>query len=207
MKNWLPLLLGSLARAIATVPRGKAPFGGAFSMPNPYPGPPLPVPVGSPHCSTKRPAVVSRWHGVSSKKCFWARKTNDETVCGAALPLSDKTISPQLVVIVAVQVASSASVFGGGLSYVCVWPGVSGAAEQSRPVLTGDVDWSAVVGVDVEPAAVLSLPPPFSSTAIATTAPMQTRTTRETMSAVARGAGSFPSCGLRGRLVFDMGTP
>ena len=125
-------------------------------------------------------------------------------------------MSPQLVLTVAVQVASSASVLGGGSSYFCASPGVGGAAEQSRPVSTGPVDCSAVdgavvdwlsVGVAGDPAAVLSSPPPFSRTAMATTAPMHRRTTRDTMRAVARGAGSFPSCGLRGRLVFDMGTP
>ena len=39
-------------RAMATVPAGYAPCLGAFSMPKPYPGPPVPVPVGSPHWST-----------------------------------------------------------------------------------------------------------------------------------------------------------
>ena len=68
-KNWPPLpFSGSAVRAIARVPRGYAPSFGAFSTPNPYPGFPEPVPVGSPHWSTLSVSeVVRRWHGELSQ--------------------------------------------------------------------------------------------------------------------------------------------
>src|SRR5689334_22627493 len=91
MKNWLPLVFGP-EFAIAIVPArysalpagapdgaGEAVFSGSstvigrFSSANWYAGPPLPVPLGSPHCSTNAPDVVSRWQGVLSKYCLPAR--------------------------------------------------------------------------------------------------------------------------------------
>src|SRR5699024_5378243 len=52
-KNCEPMLSASLAcRAMAIVPAGYLSSGGAFSIgPKVYPGPPVPVAVGSPHCS------------------------------------------------------------------------------------------------------------------------------------------------------------
>ena len=50
-KNWLPVEWAADDLAIATVPRVYlAPV--RFSSGRVYPGVPLPVPVGSPHCST-----------------------------------------------------------------------------------------------------------------------------------------------------------
>src|SRR4029079_14374580 len=81
MKNWLPLVFGPLF-AIATVPAGYfAPT--RFSSLKSYPGPPVPVPVGSPHCSTLREPFVSRWEGVLSKYFWPARLTKELTVHGA----------------------------------------------------------------------------------------------------------------------------
>ena len=82
----------------------------------------MPVPVGSPHCSTANSgAAVSRWHGVPSKYPCWARLTKLLTVHGA-LPLSSRRpIVPSLVVMAARTTAGTvgtAPVRGGvaGLS-------------------------------------------------------------------------------------------
>src|SRR5690349_19790881 len=84
MKNWEPPVLGCPVLAIANVP------GRYVSWPDSssgivYPGPPVPVPDGSPHWSTKMElgAVVRRWHGVLSKKPCLASETNEVTVHGA----------------------------------------------------------------------------------------------------------------------------
>ena len=61
-------MLGWLDLAIASVPAPYVSFPESSSG-TVYPGPPVPVPVGSPHCRTKivLGGVVSRWHGDLSK--------------------------------------------------------------------------------------------------------------------------------------------
>src|SRR6266542_3504756 len=105
MKNWLPLVSGP-EFAIASVPFGYrsvgtagSPLGlgaalalgsgsgsadvGRYSSGNRYAGPPLPVPFGSQHCSTKMPLVVSRWHLVLLKNCLLARSVISGLVAGS----------------------------------------------------------------------------------------------------------------------------
>src|SRR5579864_2208126 len=62
MKNWLPLVLGP-ELAMASEPILYAPALGSSSA-NVYPGPPVPVPVGSPPWSTN--PGMTRWNTVPS---------------------------------------------------------------------------------------------------------------------------------------------
>src|SRR2546430_8649254 len=96
MKNWLPAVpAGSLPPlAIATVPFGYiVPFGGTSSVL--YPGPPLPVPVGSPPWMTKFLAI--RWKISPSKKWCCARNTKLFTAFGAVFGVSRMTMVPHEV--------------------------------------------------------------------------------------------------------------
>src|SRR6266540_2253984 len=89
MKIWLLLVLGPLL-AIATTPSGYAGVWptGRFSSLTVYAGPPLPVPLGSPHCRTYRPWVVSRWQEVPSKNFLPARYARLSVLHGAFLASS-----------------------------------------------------------------------------------------------------------------------
>src|SRR5918994_7795796 len=60
-----------------------------------YPGPPVPVPDGSPPWITK-PGTI-RWKNVPSKKSFSASATNDATAFGEAFGSSVIVNVPQLV--------------------------------------------------------------------------------------------------------------
>src|SRR2546423_484134 len=120
MKNWLPLV-SAPEFAIARVPLGYSGgvlglalgealgFGsgsggvGLNSSPNLYAGPPWPVPDGSPHCSTKMPAVVSRWHLLPLKNCLPARNEKLVAVHGASVRSSCASTTPWFVVIVMVS--------------------------------------------------------------------------------------------------------
>src|SRR5215469_7877860 len=96
-KNWLPFVPDPPEPvpllAIATVPAlYVAPT--RFSLSNWYPGPPVPGELlvcaqvslsaafanGSPHCRTKIPLVVTRWHWLAFQKSAEARWTNEFTV-------------------------------------------------------------------------------------------------------------------------------
>ena len=68
-------------------------------------GRPMPSPFGSPHCSTKMPLVVSRWHLVSSKKPLSARNLKELTVCGVFAASIARAIVPRLVLSVKVYFA------------------------------------------------------------------------------------------------------
>src|SRR5699024_3565297 len=96
-KNCEPMLSASLAcRAMAIVPAGYLSSGGAFSIgPKVYPGPPVPVAVGSPHCS--RESGSSRRHAVPWKKPSPASIKKEATACGASAPSRVMAISPWLV--------------------------------------------------------------------------------------------------------------
>src|SRR6266545_1824033 len=98
MKIWLLLVLGPLL-AIATTPSGYAGVWptGRFSSLTVYAGPPLPVPLGSPHCRTYRPWVVSRWQEVPSKNFLPARYARLSVLHGAFLASSVTWIVPRLV--------------------------------------------------------------------------------------------------------------
>ena len=100
MKNWLPLVSGP-ALAMATDPSGYcgAALAGSSSA-NLYPGPPVPVPVGSPVWSTK--PGMTRWKTTQSKKCWRARKTKLLTASGAAFGARTMVKDPTSVVTVAV---------------------------------------------------------------------------------------------------------
>ena len=63
-KNWLPPEFGWPVFAIASEPIWYSPASGGSSG-IVYPGPPCPVPSGSPHCTTN-PGMI-RWQIVSSK--------------------------------------------------------------------------------------------------------------------------------------------
>ena len=97
-KNWLPPVLAP-AFAMANTP-------GAYCSPPrsssgiEYPGPPLPVPVGSPPCRTSIDVSmrVKYW---PSKKWWFARNTKLFTVCGAVFASSSMTMVPHEVSIVA----------------------------------------------------------------------------------------------------------
>src|SRR5512135_843735 len=85
-----------------------------FSSLNLYPGPPLPVPRGSPHCSTYSGlAVVSRWQCVLLKYFWPARYTNELTVQVALLFSRSMTTSPRLVRMVAWYLARQSGLVGG----------------------------------------------------------------------------------------------
>src|SRR5690348_15067416 len=95
MKNWLPLVFGP-PLAIATEPAGYCgrELVGAYSLSNSYFGPPEPVPLGSPHCSTWNSFgwpvcwsvplwFTSRWHELPLKKFLLARYVKLAAVQGA----------------------------------------------------------------------------------------------------------------------------
>src|SRR5690242_2419586 len=104
MKNWLPVLPGWPVLAIAMVPGGYAVVGsvtfGRFSSANLYVGPPLPLALGSPHCSTLMPSVVRRWHLVLSKNFFDARYVMLAAVQGALAVLTSTSTVPVFRVMV-----------------------------------------------------------------------------------------------------------
>ncbi len=94
-KNWLPFVFGP-ALAMATVPAGYDVVP-RFSSLNWYPGPPLPVPVGSPHCRIKICCSVSRWQWVPLKYPRLARKRNDHVVQGVTLVSIFTVMTPWFV--------------------------------------------------------------------------------------------------------------
>src|SRR3984885_6343347 len=118
MKNWLPLVPGP-ALAMASVPRGYrtgsrslGSFGWywsvGYSLANWYPGPPVPSPLGSPHCRTPSDSeVVSRWHLVLSKYFWPIRLAKLLTVQGDSLFASSSPRLPWLVALLALSWAGS----------------------------------------------------------------------------------------------------
>jgi len=110
-------------------------------------------------------------------------------------------MSPQVVLTVAFQVASSAVDGSGAWSNWSGLAGGAGAVAQSSAPPDDET-------LDGLPDAVSLLPEPcFSQTEMPTTAPIQRTTTSATMNTVDFGVCSRLSCGLRGRLVFDMASP
>ena len=94
-KNWLPDVPGASTAvfAIAMTPLTYfEPAGGATVL---YPGPPLPVWVGSPPWMTK--SGTMRWKIVSSKKPSRASATSDAAVSGARSVSRSTVNDPQLV--------------------------------------------------------------------------------------------------------------
>ncbi|CPU09004.1 Uncharacterised protein [Mycobacteroides abscessus] len=82
-----------------------------YSLSNSYPGPPEPVAVGSPHCSTDRPPLVIRWQTVLSKYPPCARLAKLFTVQGALALSKTSPMLPWLVFMLAVSVAGSVGIF------------------------------------------------------------------------------------------------
>src|SRR6266545_4511150 len=81
-------------------PDGRA-VGGASSG-NRYPGPPLPVPLGSPHCRRNPPTVLSRWHALPSKNWWPARWVKLAAVHGVLARSIAISMTPRFVVMVIV---------------------------------------------------------------------------------------------------------
>src|SRR5690348_3255656 len=111
-----------------------------YSFGNRYPGPPVLVPVGSPHCSTPSSAdLVSRWHLVLSKNPCLARLVKLLTVHGV-LPLSNSSpIAPWVVVMVARMSAGSVAIrpFCGGLTGLLAGSVVAGYWQLAPNVFGG----------------------------------------------------------------------
>src|SRR5439155_27213092 len=118
MKNWLPAApRGSVEDfAIATTPSVYSALAGGTSA-TVYPGPPRPVPVGSPPWMTK-PGTI-RWKIVPSKKCFRTSDAYDDVVQGESWTSRRKANCPKFV----------------STSTVCVFFGSS----------SGNVTWAPVV--------------------------------------------------------------
>src|SRR5690242_12228919 len=96
MKNWLPAVPAASVSvlAIATTPSVYfVDFGGASTVS--YPGPSVPVPVGSPPWITKFGMI--RWKTVPTKKWRRTRLTNDAVVFGESFTSSRIVMSPQFV--------------------------------------------------------------------------------------------------------------
>ena len=95
-KNWLPEVPGASfsAFAIATTPFVYAASLGGVSTVL-YPGPPPPVPVGSPPWMTK--PGTTRWNVVPSKKPLSASETREAAVFGAVFWSSSIVNEPQFV--------------------------------------------------------------------------------------------------------------
>ena len=89
---------------------------------NAYPGPPDPVPVGSPHWTTKMLLVTSRWHGVLLKNFCRASETKLFTVHGAAARSSRNCSVPWLVATRAVTVPEAAALVGGRATFRAALP-------------------------------------------------------------------------------------
>jgi hypothetical protein len=82
---------------------------------------PLPVALGSPHCSTLMPSVTRRWHLVLSKKPLLARWVKLPAVHGTAARSIFAVIGPRLVSIVMVWVPVSCCWFAGSpTSLICL---------------------------------------------------------------------------------------
>src|SRR4029077_15434864 len=112
-------------------------------------GPPLPCPVGSPHCSTASPSeVVSRWHGVSLKKPCWARLAKLFIVHGALALSSCSPILPWFVAMVALTWAGWVGTFPvrGGL-FVLLAVSADGYW-QFAPRLAGATNAGSCPGAD-----------------------------------------------------------
>jgi hypothetical protein len=86
----------------------------------------VPVPDGSPHCSTKIEATVSRWHGVLSKKPCLASERKELTVHGA-LSASRLTFTSPRSVAMVTSVGASFPGLPGGLStdLAGFWPSLA----------------------------------------------------------------------------------
>src|SRR4051794_29468928 len=84
-------------------------------------------------------AVVSRWHGVSSKYFCWARETKDVTVHGVLLPSSVALMTPWFVLIVAVVSPVTVAWSGGGVTSLAAgWP--SAGKSHAAPPPASDPD-------------------------------------------------------------------
>src|SRR3954451_210078 len=123
MKNCEPPVSGALVLAIASVPGPYAslPVSSSGMV---YPGPPVPVPDGSPHCNTKMVLgeTVSRWHGVLSKKPCSASDTKELTVQGAVSASKVAFSVPMDVFIVTGTFPWTSGVGGGGFTLrVALW--------------------------------------------------------------------------------------
>src|SRR5437660_1749030 len=96
MKNWLPAVpRGSVEDfAIATTPSVYSEFAGGTST-TVYPGPPRPVPVGSPPWMTKPGTIL--WKIVPSKKCFRTSAANDDVVHGESWTSRRNANSPRFL--------------------------------------------------------------------------------------------------------------
>ena len=134
------------------------------------------------------PAVVRRWHGVSSKYFIWASARRLFVVHGAAAVSRSNAISPRLVVSVTVYgCLSSTSVVGGSLTGLA-----AGSVLLSYAQLPGGRAAGAALADALGPAEGAAVPwaagttvsgsPPRFSTPIATTA----ATTSEAASPTAR---------------------
>src|SRR5688572_26053937 len=117
----------------------------------------MPVPLGSPHWSTKIPLATSRWHLVWSKYFLSARCWKLATVHGVSARSILIVMGPRLVVIciVAVPVRGALLKSGTPTALMLGWP-VSGVAAHDSGVGAADVGTDGFAMASPAPDAPLS---------------------------------------------------